>query len=212
MRIKKDIAEYSNDDLLRDIEAWERINRVPDTYPLSPKQAAVLMTFSERTLQAWRKESSGPAYYQGGVKVEPGRTGPDQGTNQHVRYFKADIASWWQKNMTTSIKEAQRLKGQTFVTSIEQLAEEAPFYVDGLGQIEGMVEERTLGELLERADSNIQWLPVAQAACQKWADMAAHQALANKVKSVLNETLARVDTGLESTEIASASAAGRKRG
>ena len=212
MRQKKDIADYTEEELLRDIEAWERINRIPDTRPLLPKQAAVLMTFSERTLQDWRKKGTGPVYFQNNVQVKPGERAPEQGTNLPIRYFKPDIEAWWRKNMTESVKQAQRLRGQTFIASILHLAEEAPFYVDHLGQIEGMVEDRSLGELLAREDADIQWMPVSEAASRTWADLDKHRELATKVKAALSDAVDAVDAGLAATDIASVSQEGRVKG
>jgi hypothetical protein len=207
----KDRELYGTGELLRDLEVWERVARLPDDFPLAPKQAAVLMTFSERTLQAWRKSGTGPAYFQGGLRVEPNGAPPPDGTNQHVRYFKADIAAWWEKNKVSNVTMAATLKGQTFVTTLQHVVQEAAFYVDSQGQIEGMVENGSLGELLDADEERIVWLPVSDAASRKWADLAKHKELADQVRRALSDARASVEGGLEATEIASVAAEGRKR-
>lgn len=205
----KESSGYGLGELLRAVEVWERIARIPDNFPLRPQQAAVLLTFSERTLQEWRKNGSGPAYFQGGMRVEPNGSPPPAGTNQHIRYFKPDIAAWWQKNKATSVTHAATLKGQTFVNTIGHLAQEAAFYVDDLGQIEGMVEDDTIDRLLSDPDARIEWLPVAAAASSAWTDLAKHRQLAEKVQRVLTDTQQELKGGLEATEIASVSREGR---
>lgn len=206
----KEREQYGMGDLLRDVEVWERIARVPDDYPLAPKQAAVLMTFSERTLQSWRKNGSGPPYYQGDLRVEPNGAPPPPGTNQHVKYFKRDIAAWWERNKVSNVMQAAVLKGQTFVSTLNHLVQEAAFYVDAQGQIEGMVENDTIERLLSQPDACIEWLPVLEAAASKWSDMDAHRQLAERVQGALSEARSRVEAGLEASDIASVSREGRK--
>lgn len=202
---------YGRVELLRDVEVWKRLGDIPDDFPLSPKQAAVLMTFSERTLQDWRKSGTGPSYFQGGLRVEPNGRPPAEGTNQHVRYFKRDLSAFWDARMVGSVGEAGDLKGQTFVVSLRNLSQEAAFYVDAQGQIEGMVENGTLGDLLRAEEASIQWMPVSEAAASTWANLEKHRELAAQVRTVLSRALSGVDAGLESTEIASVTREGRKR-
>lgn len=207
---KEYLRDGASEELARS-DPWDRINRLEEHRPLTPKQAAVLMTFSERTLQDWRKEGSGPVYFQGGARVEPdGKGRPATGTNQHVRYFKQDILDWWQSRKVSSVTMAAKLKGQMFVTSIRHLLEEVPFYVDSQGQIEGLVEHGTIDQLLAADDEQIQWLPIGDAAASVWSDLDSHREIATQVKSVLSKALSGVDASLESTEIAGVSSEGRK--
>lgn len=203
--------EYGRVELLRDVEVWKRLGDIPDDFPLSPKQAAVLMTFSARTLQDWRKRGTGPSYFQGELRVEPSGRPPPEGTNQHVRYFKRDLSAFWDARMVGSVREAGELKGQTFVASLRHLAQDAAFYVDAQGQIESMVENGTLDELLRADEASIQWMPVSEAAASKWADLEKHRELAAQVRAVLSRALSGVDAGLESTEIASVTNEGKVR-
>ena len=202
---------YGRGELLRDVEVWKRLGDIPDDFPLSPKQAAVLMTFSERTLQDWRKSGTGPSYFQGGLRVEPNGRPPPEGTNQHVRYFRPDLSAFWKARMVGSVREAGELKGQTFVATLLHVVQEAAFYVDAQGQIEGMVENGTLGDLLRADEASIRWMPVSEAAASKWSDLDKHRELADQVKTVLSRTLSGVDAGLESTEIASVTNEGKVR-
>lgn len=197
---------------LASLDPWERIDRLEPHRPLTPKKAAIFMTFSERTLQDWRKKGSGPVYFQGGERVEPdGKGRPAAGTNQHVRYFKQDIVDWWQSKKVSSVTMAAKVKGQTFVTMTRHLVEELPFYLDALGQIEGLVEHGTMQQLLDADDEQIQWLPIGEAAARVWSDLESHRELASQVKAVLSTALLGVDAGLESTEIASVTSEGRQR-
>lgn len=207
----KERDEYGRGELLRDVEVWKRLGDIPDDFPLSPKQAAVLMTFSERTLQDWRKTGTGPSYFQGGLRVEPNGRQPPGGTNQHVRYFKPDLSAFWKARMVGSVREAGELKGQTFVATLRHVVQEAAFYVDAQGQIESMVENGTLGDLLRADEASIQWMPVSEAVATKWADLDKHRELATQVRTVLSSALKGVDAGIESTEIASVSREGRKK-
>ena len=207
----KEREQHGGADVLGNLDAWERVNRVVAHFPLTPKQASVLMTFSERTLQDWRKKGSGPVYYQGGARVDPdGKVRPAAGTNQHVRYFRQDILDWWSSKKVASVTMAAKLKGQTFVTSIQHLLEEVPFYVDARGQIEGLVEHGTLDQLLKAHDERIHWLPVEEAAERAWSDLEMHRELASQVRNVLSRALSAVDAGLEATDIASVTNEGRK--
>lgn len=192
--------------VLRELEPAGRVAATIRSDPnvwLRPGQAAILMGFSERTLQSWRESGTGPAYWQGGGRVEMGQARP-VGTNQHVRYKAQDISDFFENGKVWSTKQAAAAKCQTFVNTVADLAEEAPFYVDAQGQVESLVEDGTLATLLECGEWAIVWLPVSDAASRKWSSLDKHRPFAEKVRRVLSNAQQSVDAGLEATELAEA--------
>jgi hypothetical protein len=186
---------------------------------LVPKQLAVLLQYSERTLLQMREDGTGPGYLQGGVGVPAGVPRPKRrknadgeepekkrGTNQHIRYPLREIRAWMDKAVIHNVHEAAIRKGQArgFIDSFADLVEEIPFYLDEEGRIEKPAELGTLRELLERAD-DIEWLPVGRAATQPWSDADAHRAFGEPVRRFLTNARDHVDSAIERTAMQKAS-------
>ncbi len=105
--------------------------------------------------------------------------------------------------MSNSLEAAIR-KGQAFST-IFDLAKQEAFYVDGEGVVESMVEENTLGTVVDRiGEWDIVWLTPIEAASRRWTDLSKHEEFANQVQSLLSHALQRVQSGVDATDIASA--------
>ena len=51
---------------LAQLHPWERIDALPDGYPLKTAEAAIFMTYSVATLERLRVKGTGPDYFQGG--------------------------------------------------------------------------------------------------------------------------------------------------
>jgi hypothetical protein len=89
------------------LEDWQRIKLLPEDYPLKTAEAAVFMTYSVATLERLRANGTGPDYFQGGIRRDGSKSAPE-GTNQHVRYFKADIIAWRERGMVSSTMQAAK--------------------------------------------------------------------------------------------------------
>lgn len=186
---------------LAQLEAWERIDALPDGYPLKTAEAAVFITFSVATLERLRTKGSGPDYFQGGIRRDGSQPAPE-GTNQHVRYFKPDLLAWRKRGMVSSTMQAAKLKGQVFAT-IFDLAETHPFYIDPAdGGVAGMVEHTPIETVIARlGEWEIVWMAATEAASQRWSNLAAHQEMADKIQSALSNVQNSIAASLEATEI-----------
>jgi hypothetical protein len=186
---------------LAELDAWQRIDALPDGYPLKTAEAAVFITFSVATLERMRIKGTGPDYFQGGIRRDGSQPAPE-GTNQHVRYFKPDIRAWRQRGMVSSTMQAAKLKGHVFAT-IFDLAETHAFYIDPAdGGVAGMVEHTPIETVIARlGEWEIAWMPATEAASQRWSNLAAHKELAVKLQSVLSSLQSGIAASLESTEI-----------
>jgi hypothetical protein len=185
---------------LAELDPWDRINAMPDDRPLKTSEAAILMTFSVSTLERMRGDGTGPDYFQGGIR----RSGKDPaaGVNQHIRYFKADIKSWFAAGKVSSTMQAAKLKGQLFA-SIFDLAESLPFYIDpATNTVAGMVEHTPIETVIERlGEWEIVWMPATEACSRSWSNLAAHRALAGKLEKALSDIRQGIAGGLEATEL-----------
>lgn len=189
-----------NNTILSDVDPWDRIDAMPDHRPLTSSEAAIFMTFSLATLERMRTDGTGPDYFQGGMRVS-GKKGSTLGTNQHVRYFKEDIAAWFGQHKVSNAMEAAVRKGQAFATLMD-LIEPAAFYVDARGDLAGVVEATPLQTVIERlGEWDIVWLPATEAAGRRWADLGAHQSFAQSVQRVLSQHQQSIAAGLEATEL-----------
>ena len=186
---------------LAELDAWERIDALPDGYPLKTAEASVFITFSVATLERMRTKGTGPDYFQGGIRRDGSQPAPE-GTNQHVRYFKPDILAWRQRGMVSSTMQAAKLKGHVFATIFDR-AETHAFYIDPAdGGVAGMVEHTPIETVIARlGEWEIVWMPATEAASQRWSNLAAHKELAVKLQSVLSNLQSGIAASLESTEI-----------
>jgi hypothetical protein len=186
---------------LAELDPWERMNALPANRPLKTSEAAIFMTFSVATLERMRVNGTGPDYFQGGIRRDGSQPAP-AGTNQHVRYFKADIDAWWKRSKVSSTMQAAKLKGQVFAT-IFDLAEERPFYIDPAdGGVAGMVETTRIATVIERlGEWDIVWMPATEAGSRRWSNLSAHQELAREVQSVLAKIQQGIANSVEATEM-----------
>ncbi|MDP3493863.1 MAG: hypothetical protein Q8R82_12170 [Hyphomonadaceae bacterium] len=208
--------------------AKSRVGDLAEDVALSPAQFAALMELSERKVGSMRVDGTGPNYLQGGIPMEPwpkkgrkrkaepeeGDAAPRKhpGTNQHVRYRLGDIRVWCEKTKVSRVSQAAHFKGQTFVNTLADLAQEAAYYVNERGEVEGAVASGTLAELLEAEDGDIVFLPVHEAAASTWTDLASHRRLVQAVQRVLSREHQRLDAAVEKSEIRSVSREAPRRG
>ena len=186
---------------LAELDAWQRIDALPDGYPLKTAEAAVFITFSVATLERMRTKGTGPDYFQGGIRRDGSQPAPE-GTNQHVRYFKPDIRAWRQRGMVSSTMQAAKLKGHVFAT-IFDLAETHAFYIDPAdGGVAGMVEHTPIETVIVRlGEWEIMWMPATEAASQRWSNLSAHRVFAGKIQSALSNLQNGIAASLDATEI-----------
>lgn len=184
--------------IMKVAEVQEALHALPPGALLTTSEVAIFLRTSVTKMERLRKDGEGPTYIQGGGAKA-------KGTNQTCLYQKADIEAWLEGNKVTSSLEAKIRKGQTFST-IFDLAELEAFYIDPVGNVESMVVENTLATVVDRIGGwDIQWLTPVEAASRRWADLAKHQEFASGVQSVLKESMQAVQSGIDSTDIASVS-------
>lgn len=184
-----------NGEKLSALEAWQRIDALPEEFPLTTDEAALFLRRSVSTLERMRKEGNGPAYVQAG--------GPSaKGTNQKVMYYKQALIDWTEASTVSSSMEAAVRKGQTFAT-IFDLAEALPFYVDPLGDVESMAEDATVDLAVERLGQwDLVWMTPTEAAARRWSSSSAHKDFAGRVQSTLSQMQSGIASALEATDIA----------
>ena len=185
-----------NGQLMSALEAWQRIDALPDGFPLSTDEAALFLRCSISKMERMRRDGSGPVYIQAGSSNA-------KGTNQTVTYLKKSLQDWLKGNTVSSSMEAAIRKGQTFAT-IFDLAEAMPFYVDAIGAVESPAEENTIDVVVERLGSwDLAWLTPVEAAARRWTSLDAHRKFAGQVQRVLSNMQSGISEALEATDIAS---------
>lgn len=186
---------------LMDIDdALIRLGALPDSATLTGSEAAIFLRISNTQIDRLRVSGQGPAYMQGGSYGA-------KGTNQACTYHKRDLVVWQQSNKVTSAMQAAIKKGQTFATLFE-LAQPEAFYVDPIGNIEGMCERAHVATVVERLGRwDIAWMTPVEAASRPWSSLAAHQDFADEINVLLGRASSAVAAGVEATDIASSVAA-----
>lgn len=180
---------------LRKADVLEVLHALPDATWLSTSEAAIILDYSVSQMERMRVSGTGPRYRQ-----SPPMPG-SKGTNLAVHYRKLDLIGWSEKNTeTSSIRHAQ-LHGRTFAT-LQDISEQVAFYVDESGAVESMVEENTVGTVLDRLGAwEIQWLTAAEACARPWSSLAAHRHFAGVVRNALSHAQGSIAAGLEATEL-----------
>lgn len=87
------------------LEALDRLHRLPDSAPLTTREAALFLRSSVSALEAMRRQGVGPVYIQAGLN---GSTG----SNQKCLYQKGDLLAWLMLNKVTSSIQAPFRKRQ----------------------------------------------------------------------------------------------------
>ena len=182
--------------MMKLVDVLDALEALRPSILLTTSEAAIFLRTSVTKMERLRKDGEGPSYTQGGgVKAK--------GTNQTCLYEKGDLIAWIQGNKVSSSHEAMIRKGQAFATMFD-LAELEAFYVDAAGNVESMVVENTLHTVVERVGEwDVQWLSPVEAASRRWTDHPKHAEFAKGVQSVLSQSLRGIQSGLESTDMAS---------
>jgi hypothetical protein len=182
--------------MMKLVDVLDALDALKPSTLLTTSEAAIFLRTSVTKMERLRRDGGGPTYSQGGGAKAVG-------TNQTCLYEKADLIAWVRGNKVSSSHEAMIRKGQAFAT-IFDLAELDAFYLDPVGNVESMVVENVLGTVVERVgDWDIQWMTSVEAASRRWTDPAKHAEFAKGVQAVLSQALQAIQSGLESTEMAS---------
>jgi hypothetical protein len=185
----------SHEEQLSQLDALDRIARLPDSSFLTTSEAAVFLRSSVSALETWRTKGGGPTYSQQGARGVGG-------VNQKCLYEKADLLAWQRAAKVSSTMEAAVRKGQLFTTVLD-LAQAEAFWIDGRGRVLGMVEAAPISTVIDRLGVvEIAWLPAIDAAAREWSDLGAHRSFADQMTSVLNREARRVAAGVDATDIA----------
>lgn len=193
------MASLDADAALKTYEVLTALHALPDQAALTTAEAALFLRLSPKTMERMRLDGSGPPYVQAGA-------GGARGGNQKCAYLKADLLAWQQANQVSNAMEAAVRKGQAFQT-LYDLAVEAPFYLDANGRVAGAADDAPLSAVIERLGSNawdLVWLPVIDALGREWADLRAHQALAESALAALSASSQRIAAAVEATSIGTA--------
>ncbi len=187
-----------NGKMMKVVDVLDAIHSLHPATLLTTSEAAIFLRTSVTKMERLRKDGDGPAYIQGGGLNA-------KGSNQTCLYEKGDLLAWVKGNKVSSSLEAAVRKGQTFAT-IFDLADHHAFYLAKDGSVESMVEENLLSTVVERIGQwDIIWLTPIEAASRRWSDLTRHQDFAAGVESVLSQASRGVQSGIESTDIASVS-------
>jgi hypothetical protein len=185
---------------LRKVDVLQVLHAVPDSAFLSTSEAAIFLDMSISQMERMRVSGNGPRYLQ--TPPMEGKTG----TNMAVRYRKVDLLQWIEKHIETSSIKHAKLHGRTFAT-LNDIVEEVAFYVHADGAVESMVEENTVGTVVDRlGEWDIVWMNAAEACARAWSDAAAQTNLAGVVNELLVKAQSSLASGIEATEIRDASA------
>jgi hypothetical protein len=180
---------------LRKADIMEVLFALPDMAPLNTSEASVMLGYSVSQMERMRIAGNGPRYRQ-----SPPMPG-SRGTNLAVTYIKGDLIAWSEENTATSAMKHAALHGRTF-TTLQEVAEEIAFYVDETSAIESMVEENTVGTVIDRLGAwDIQWFSAADACGRAWSNIGSQRSLAGAVRETLQKSLGGVQSGLEASEI-----------
>lgn len=184
---------------LRKVDVLQVLHALPDSAFLSTGEAAIFLDMSISQMERMRVSGNGPRYMQ--TPPMEGKTG----TNLAVRYRKIELLQWAEQHTARSSMQHAKLHGRTFST-LRDLVEEVAFYVDASGALESMVEENTVGTIIDRlGEWDIVWLTAAEACGRAWSDAAEHRRLAEAVGETLSKAQRSLANGLESTGLRQAS-------
>lgn len=180
---------------LRRADVLRLISELPDDSNLTTSEAAVFLRRSVSKMERMRVDGNGPDY------IQDERAPGSKATNLTVLYEKAAIKAWAKKNTASSAMEHAIKHKRTFST-LQDAVEEHAFYVDELGRVEGMVEDFTVGEVIDGLGKReIAWMPAIEGASRPWKSSAAHKEFAASLLDTLRASTRSIEQNVEGTEI-----------
>lgn len=175
--------------VMSELQILQAVVALPDGALLTSDEAAVFLRMSKSSLERLRYTDHGPRYQQIGGATSP------------CKYLKRDLLEWIESTTSHNAIGHAKIKGLTFAT-LQDVAEQAAFYVDDRGNVESLVEANSINTVVERIGVwAIDWLTPAEACGRSWLDLGTHKQLAGAVSSTLSRALQAVERGLEATEL-----------
>lgn len=178
--------------LFEDAEFVIRVNALPDDRLLSTAEAAVFLDVSPATLERWSSDGYGPV---------PKRQG--KGPTAPRMYSKGDLLAFQKKSGSPlGALHLKHRKVRRF-TTISNLAEQLPYYIDEFGCVAGLVGRQPLGVVIDRLGAwEFVWLNAIEAVSRAWTTLEEHRNFSTEVSEVLAHSQQSIPAGLEATGIA----------
>lgn len=177
------------------LEAWKLVKALPPDFPLTTDEAALFLRTSVSTLERLRANGGGPDYVQAGAPASKGK-------NQKVTYYKQALEAWQQANTVSGAMPVDAAAVRSF-TTIFDLAEALPFYIEADGSVESMAEDNTVAVAVERLGVwSLLWMAPVEAAARRWSSLAEHRAFAGRIQSALSAMQAGIAQALDDTDVA----------
>lgn len=205
----KKVAQLSEElryrgETMRRSDVLTLISQLPDDVYLTTSEAAVFLRRSVSKMERLRIAGTGPVYIQDAPM--PG----SKATNLAVLYEKSSLKAWAKDNTAGSAMEHATLHGRTFAT-LHDVVEEHAFYIDAVGRVEGLVENFTIGEVVDGLGKRqIAWMAAVEGASRPWTSLSAHRAFAESIAETLSRSLRSIEQNIEATDIGESAAEGAK--
>lgn len=175
-----------------DVGFPDRVNALPDDHMLSSAEAAVFLDVSPATFERWATKYDGLKSERRGI----GPTAPRA-------YRKGDLLAFQKQfGLPRGALHLKHRKIRRF-TTIADLAEQLPYYVDELGCVAGLVGRQPLGVVIDRLGVwEFVWLNAVEAASRAWTNLEEQRKFGEEVSAVLADSQKSIPAGLEATGIA----------
>lgn len=186
-------------------DAWEKFQALPDHEEIPTKELSYLLGMSPRKLQMFRNLGGGPDYMKNGIKIDGSKpAGHDDLASRHrIGYVKGDVLAWMEGNRASILMQSKpdRSTIRRF-ESASELFEERAFWVDIDGGVVGFVDDSPLEEYLDRRTKfDIEFMPVAVAAANRWTDPSIHRKLAESISAGLSHLSRDIDAKVLASEM-----------
>lgn len=178
--------------LFEDVGFPDRVNAYADNRLLSTAEAAVFLDVSPATLERWSSDKK---------HLETERLG--EGLTAPRMYRKSDLLAYQRDfGFPVGALPLKHRKIRRF-TTIADLAEQLPYYIDELGCVAGLVGRQPLGVVIDRLGAwEFVWLNAIEAVSRAWTTLEEHRNFSTEVSEVLAHSQQSIPAGLEATGIA----------
>jgi hypothetical protein len=176
------------------MEVIDRLARLHDDANVPPGMAGLYLGRSEKTLERWRGEKTGPEYTQ-----------PDgMGRNAKVTYRMGDLRAWRDAHKIASTMESAVRRGMAFATVFD-LAEEHPFLRrEGGDLLIGHAHVRTkesLASMLSDENVEVVWMSAFDALCLAWEEVAVRREYQKDCDDLISECRTMIYSAGEKSEM-----------
>jgi hypothetical protein len=178
------------------MDVMDRLARLHDDANVPPALAALWLGRSEKTLERWRGEKTGPLYTQ-----------PDgMGRNAKCTYRMGDLRAWRDANKVSSTMEAAVRRGMAFATVLD-LAEDHPFLRRAVSDMligHALVRTKeSLAALLSDDTVEVVWMSAFDAMCLAWDDVAVRREYQRDCDFLISECRTMIYSAGEKSEMLS---------